>query len=219
MERTDRGTTMEQDGKVAGTGRTGAIETGPGAENGGFRMESTYREPREVVYRTLAPAQFPLVRLRLLDERLAGDLGLDSEFLRSERGITLLCGNEPFPGVKPYAQAYAGDQFGQFTMLGDGRARNLGEHRDKEGRLWDIQVKGGGETPFSRSGDGRATFGSMIREYLVSRAMHGLGIPTTRSLAVLTTGEGIWRNDVGRILRTFKIKKNVEVTDNGKIII
>lgn len=198
MERTDRGNTMEQAGKDTETGRRGGMEAGSKAENGGFRMESTYRELPEVFYRTLAPAQFPLVRLRLLDERLAEELGLDPAFLRSERGTDLLCGNEPFPGVKPYAQAYAGDQFGQFTMLGDGRARNLGEHRDKEGRLWDIQVKGGGETPFSRSGDGRATFGSMIREYLVSRAMHGLGIPTTRSLAVLTTGEGIWRNDVER---------------------
>lgn len=198
MERTDRGTPMEQAGKDAGTGRRGGIEAGTKAENGGFRMESTYRELPDVFYRTLAPAQFPLVRLRLLDERLAEELGLDPEFLRSERGTALLCGNELFSGVKPYAQAYAGDQFGQFTMLGDGRARNLGEHRGKDGRLWDIQVKGGGETPFSRSGDGRATFGSMIREYLVSRAMHGLGIPTTRSLAVLTTGEGIWRNDVER---------------------
>lgn len=196
MESTDRETLMKQAGKVAGTGRRGGIEVGNGAANGGFRMESTYRELQEVFYRTLARAQFPLVRLRLLDEALAEDLGLDPGFLRSERGKELLCGNEPFPGVKPYAQAYAGDQFGQFTMLGDGRARNLGEHRDKDGRLWDIQVKGGGETPFSRNGDGRATFGSMIREYLVSRAMYGLDIPTTRSLAVLTTGEGIWRNDV-----------------------
>lgn len=198
MERTDRRSGPEQAGKIAGTGRRGGIEAGTEAENGGFRMESTYRELPEVFYRTLPTAQFPLVRLRLLDERLAEELGLDLAFLRSERGTELLCGNESFPGVKPYAQAYAGDQFGQFTMLGDGRARNLGEHRDKDGRLWDIQVKGGGETPFSRSGDGRATFGSMIREYLVSRAMHGLGIPTTRSLAVLTTGEGIWRNDVER---------------------
>lgn len=206
MERTDREDAVAQAGKdaveqaakVAGAGRRSEIEAGIGVENGGFRMESTYRELPEVFYRTLAPAAFPLVRLRLLDEALAEELGLDPAFLRSERGMALLCGNEPFPGVKPYAQAYAGDQFGQFTMLGDGRARNLGEHRGKDGRLWDIQVKGGGETPFSRSGDGRATFGSMIREYLVSRAMHGLGISTTRSLAVLTTGEGIWRNDVER---------------------
>ncbi len=97
------------------------------------------------------------------------------------------------PSSEPIAQAYAGHQFGHFTLLGDGRAHLLGEHLTPDGRLVDIQLKGSGATPYSRRGDGRAALGPMLREYLISEAMQGLGIPTTRSLAVVATGEAVFR--------------------------
>ena len=95
-------------------------------------------------------------------------------------------------GALPLAQAYAGHQFGNFTMLGDGRAMLIGEHITPSGERFDIQLKGSGRTPYSRGGDGRAALGPMLREYIISEAMHGLRIPTTRSLAVVTTGESIY---------------------------
>src|SRR5205814_7549174 len=103
---------------------------------------------------------------------------------------------QPPAGAEPLAQAYAGHQFGHFTMLGDGRALLLGEHLTPNGRRVDIQLKGAGQTPFSRRGDGRAALGPMLREYIISEAMHALGIPTTRSLAVVTTGESVYRETV-----------------------
>src|ERR1019366_459641 len=96
-------------------------------------------------------------------------------------------------GSRPIAQAYAGHQFGAFTQLGDGRAILLGEHRMPSGQLVDIQLKGAGQTRFSRRGDGRAALGPMLREYIISEAMYALGIPTTRSLAVVATGEPVYR--------------------------
>src|SRR5690606_9112488 len=96
-------------------------------------------------------------------------------------------------GAQPLAQAYAGHQFGYFTMLGDGRAILLGEQIAPSGMRYDIQLKGSGRTPYSRGGDGRAVLGPMLREYIISEAMHALGIPTTRSLAVVTTGESVYR--------------------------
>jgi uncharacterized protein YdiU (UPF0061 family) len=104
-------------------------------------------------------------------------------------------GNRLFEGSEPIAQAYAGHQFGNLTRLGDGRAILLGEHLDPVGNRWDIQLKGPGLTPYSRGGDGRAALGPMLREYLISEAMHALGIPTTRSLAVALTGEPVFRED------------------------
>ena len=97
--------------------------------------------------------------------------------------------------MPPFAQAYAGHQFGNFTMLGDGRAIILGEHLSSSGKRFDIQYKGSGRTPYSRGGDGRAALGPMLREYIISEAMHSLGIPTTRSLAVISTGEIVYREN------------------------
>ena len=129
----------------------------------------------------------------IINDVLAAGMGLDGEQLFSPRGIAELSGNEVPHGAMSIAQAYAGHQFGSFTILGDGRAIVLGEHVDPVGMCWDVQLKGAGRTPYSRGGDGKAVLGPMLREYIISEAMHALGIPTTRSLAVVTTGETVWR--------------------------
>ncbi|WP_262106958.1 YdiU family protein [Arthrobacter sp. Marseille-P9274] len=136
-------------------------------------------------------------RLLVLNEPLAGQLGLDPAFLRSGEGLALLTGNRLPDGATPVAQAYAGHQFGFYApRLGDGRALLLGEVEDRGGRLRDIHLKGSGPTPFARGGDGFAAVGPMLREYIVSEAMHALGIPTTRSLAVVATGRPVRRDTV-----------------------
>ncbi|WP_338130634.1 protein adenylyltransferase SelO [Cohnella ginsengisoli] len=134
-------------------------------------------------------------KLAVLNARLAESLGLNEEALRSEAGLAVLAGSAAPEGAEPLAQAYAGHQFGHLTMLGDGRALLLGEQISPDGSRRDIQLKGSGRTPYSRGGDGRAALGPMLREYIVSEAMHGLGIPTTRSLAVAATGEPVFRED------------------------
>ncbi|MCX6398616.1 MAG: YdiU family protein [Propionibacteriales bacterium] len=141
-------------------------------------------------------AATPSPRLLVLNEPLAADLGLDVERLGSAEGIGLLTGTELPPGSTPVAQAYAGHQFGGFTKLGDGRALLLGEVTDIHGNLRDLHLKGSGRTPHARGGDGLAAVGPMLREYVVSEAMHALGIPTTRSLAVVATGRDIRRETV-----------------------
>ena len=138
--------------------------------------------------------EVPDPRLLVLNEPLAGRLGLDPAFLRSSEGLQLLTGNLVPLDATPVAQAYAGHQFGWYApRLGDGRALLLGEIADADGRLLDVHLKGSGRTPFARSGDGRAVVGPMLREYIVSEAMHALGIPTTRSLAVVATGRSVHR--------------------------
>jgi uncharacterized protein YdiU (UPF0061 family) len=133
-------------------------------------------------------------RLLVLDEQLATELALDPTWLRGPDGLGLLTGNRPTAGASPVAQGYAGHQFGGYNpRLGDGRALLLGELRDPTGRLRDLHLKGSGPTPFSRGGDGFAAVGPMLREYVISTAMHALGIPTTRSLAVVATGRGVQR--------------------------
>ncbi len=133
-------------------------------------------------------------RLLVLNEPLATELGLDPAWLRSPDGLRLLVGNLVPDGATPVAQAYAGHQFGSYSpRLGDGRALLLGELVDADGRLRDLHLKGSGRTPFARGGDGLAAVGPMLREYVVSEAMHALGIPTTRSLAVVATGREIRR--------------------------
>lgn len=137
----------------------------------------------------------PSPGLLVLNDRLARDLGLDPGYLRSPEGVRLLVGNHVPAGATPVAQAYAGHQFGGYSpLLGDGRALLLGEVTDKGGRLLDIHLKGSGRTPFARAGDGRAVVGPMLREYVVSEAMHALHIPTTRSLAVVATGRQVRRD-------------------------
>lgn len=141
-----------------------------------------------------APTPVRAPRLLALNEDLARALGLDPEALRSAAGVAMLAGNAVPAGAIPIAQAYAGHQFGGFVpQLGDGRAVLLGELRDRQGRLCDLVLKGAGRTPFSRGGDGRAWLGPVLREYLVSEAMAALGIPTTRALAALGTGETVLR--------------------------
>ena len=136
----------------------------------------------------------PDPRLLVLNEPLAAELGLDPEQLRSPEGLRLLVGTSLPEEAAPVAQAYAGHQFGGFVpRLGDGRALLLGELTDGEGRLRDLHLKGSGRTPFARGGDGLAVVGPMLREYVVSEAMHALGIPTTRSLAVVATGRTVLR--------------------------
>ncbi|RFZ14544.1 hypothetical protein DSM43518_00564 [Mycobacterium marinum] len=136
----------------------------------------------------------PDARLLVLNEPLAGELKLDSTWLRSSEGVRFLVGSLLPSGAVPVAQAYAGHQFGGFVpRLGDGRALLLGEIADTDGRLYDIHLKGSGRTPFARGGDGLAVVGPMLREYIVSEAMHALGIPTTRSLAVVGTGRQVQR--------------------------
>ncbi len=135
-------------------------------------------------------------QLVIFNHALAHELGLTLESA-SEDGLAELFGGKMLPpGAQPIAQAYAGHQFGHFTMLGDGRAILLGEQVTPKGERYDIQFKGSGQTPFSRRGDGKAALGPMLREYIISEAMFALGIPTTRSLAVVATGEPVYRENV-----------------------
>jgi uncharacterized protein YdiU (UPF0061 family) len=139
-----------------------------------------------------APAPAP--RLLALNVELAASLGADPAALRSPEGVALLVGNAVPAGTTPAAQAYAGHQFGGYVpRLGDGRALLVGELLDGEGRRRDLHLKGSGRTPFARGGDGKAAVGPMLREYVIGEAMHGLGIPTTRALAVVATGEQVLR--------------------------
>jgi uncharacterized protein YdiU (UPF0061 family) len=139
----------------------------------------------------------PAPQLLVLNESLATELGLDADWLRSPQGLRFLVGNLVPSGAAPVAQAYAGHQFGGFVpRLGDGRALLLGELIDTAGQTRDIHLKGSGRTPFARGGDGLAAVGPMLREYVVSEAMHALGIPTTRALAAVSTGSQVQRETV-----------------------
>lgn len=157
----------------------------------GWRLENTYAQLPKIFFRSAAPVPVKEPRLILLNRPLADELGLKAELLEDQSAI--FTGNTLPDGAQPVAQAYAGHQYGHFTALGDGRAILLGEQITPNGSRLDIQLKGSGQTPFSRSGDGRAGLGPMLREYIISEAMHALGIPTTRSLAVATTGEIVRR--------------------------
>ena len=159
-------------------------------------FQHTYAELPSRFYARVAPAPAREPRLVVFNSRLAEELGLDPRVLERE-GAAWLSGNQTPADANPIALAYAGHQFGGFVpQLGDGRAILLGELVGRDGVRRDIQLKGSGRTPFSRDGDGRAALGPMLREYLVSEAMHALGIPTTRSLAVVTTGEQVVREDL-----------------------
>jgi uncharacterized protein YdiU (UPF0061 family) len=170
-----------------------ATELDAGEDTVGWRFDNTYARLPELFFAPALPAAVRLPRVMILNQRLAKELGLDFAAVSPEAAAALLTGQALPLGSQPIAQAYAGHQFGGFTMLGDGRAILLGEHRTPAGQLVDIQLKGAGRTQFSRGGDGRAALGPMLREYLISEAMFALGIPTTRSLAVVTTGEPVLR--------------------------
>ena len=159
----------------------------------GFQLERTYSKLPGVFFSKLSPTPVSSPKILLFNQKLAEEIGLDLSVLSEEERTQLLSGNLVPKGIEPFAQAYAGHQFGNFTMLGDGRALMLGEHLTPSGQRLDLQFKGSGRTPYSRGGDGRAALGPMLREYLISEAMHALGIPTTRSLAVVATGESVYR--------------------------
>ncbi|MGQ8873049.1 protein adenylyltransferase SelO [Paenibacillus sp. TSA_86.1] len=159
----------------------------------GWNLENSYTELPQTFYTSqhAVPVQSP--DWIIFNKTLATSLGLDADLLQSPEGVAIFAGNTIPDGAKPLAQAYAGHQFGNFNMLGDGRALLLGEQITPQGERVDIQLKGSGRTPYSRGGDGRAAIGPMLREYIISEAMADLGIPTTRSLAVVSTGENIYR--------------------------
>ena len=160
----------------------------------GWRFDNSYTRLPESFFSRVCPVSIKDPKLVILNEKLASELGLDAAAIKEQ--ADLFSGNRLPEGAYPIAQAYAGHQFGHFTNLGDGRAILLGEHLTPQGRRFDIQLKGSGQTPYSRRGDGRAAIGPMLREYIISEAMHALGIPTTRSLAVATTGESIYREQM-----------------------
>lgn len=161
--------------------------------NSGWNLENSYAQLPGVFYSQVEPVPVRNPDLVLLNNSLAEFLGLNPDELQGREGVAVLAGNRIPKGSEPIAQAYAGHQFGHFTMLGDGRALLLGEQITPQGKRFDIQLKGSGRTPYSRGGDGRAALGPMLREYIISEAMCALGIPTTRSLAVTTTGERVFR--------------------------
>jgi uncharacterized protein YdiU (UPF0061 family) len=159
-----------------------------------FGFDNTYSRLPERFYARVDPTPVAEPRLVQLNVPLARELGLDPDALESTQGVEILAGNRVAEGSEPVALAYAGHQFGHFVpQLGDGRADLLGEVVGRDGRRYDIQLKGSGPTPFSRGGDGRATLGPVLREYVVSEAMAALGVPTTRALAAVTTGERVMR--------------------------
>jgi uncharacterized protein YdiU (UPF0061 family) len=162
----------------------------------GWRLEHTYTELPQLFYSLETPTPVREPRLVVFNGPLAAMLGLEPEALERPEGAAIFAGNAVPDGGRPIAQAYAGHQFGHFTALGDGRAILLGEQITPSGDRMDIQLKGAGPTRFSRRGDGRAALGPMLREYIISEAMHALGIPTTRSLAVAKTGEPVYRETV-----------------------
>ena len=159
-----------------------------------FRFDNSYARLPGQFYVRQTPFEVPAPSLVALNRPLAELLGLDGEALASEEGIATLCGNALPAGAEPLAMAYAGHQFGHFVpQLGDGRALLIGEIIGRDGIRRDLQLKGAGRTAFSRQGDGRAALGPVLREYLLSEAMAALGVPTTRALAAVATGDEIWR--------------------------
>ena len=159
----------------------------------GWLFDNTYSRLPEIMLSRLNPIPVKSPKLLILNESLSKELGLDFSKINDDHLALLFSGNFLPKGSESIAQAYAGHQFGHFTVLGDGRAIVIGEHITKDKKRYDIQFKGSGKTPYSRHADGRAALGPMLREYIISESMYGLNIPTTRSLAVVTTGENVIR--------------------------
>lgn len=189
-----------------------------------WQLDNSYARLPAAFYSQQLPTPVRQPELVLFNDALAKELGLADETRASLQAI--LAGNQLPPASEPIAQAYAGHQFGHFTMLGDGRAILLGEQINSQGKRWDIQLKGAGATPYSRRGDGRATLRAMLREYLISEWVHQLGIPTSRSLAVVASGEKVFREQAqqGAILSrvmsshirvgTFEFARNFATPDD-----
>ncbi|MGA0366932.1 MAG: protein adenylyltransferase SelO family protein, partial [Ilumatobacteraceae bacterium] len=160
-----------------------------------FSFDNTFARELGGLFESWPAEIVPEPRLLALNDELAAELGIDADRLRTTDGVACLVGNAVPVGAEPLAQAYSGHQFGGYSpRLGDGRALLLGEVIDTLGRRRDIHLKGSGRTPFARGGDGKAAVGPMLRELIVSEAMHALGVPTTRALAVISTGERIVRD-------------------------
>ena len=172
---------------------TDSMEKPPTVERTGRPIavfSNSYARLPERFFARLAPTPATKPRLIKFNELLASELGINTKGLEPDELAAVFAGNVTPPGAEPIAMTYAGHQFGSFVpQLGDGRAILLGEVLDRSGERRDVQLKGAGRTPFSRRGDGRAALGPVLREYLVSEAMHALGIPTTRALAAVSTGE------------------------------
>ena len=162
----------------------------------GWNFDNTYSKLPESFISKISPIPVKSPELTIFNYNLAEKLGLNFSSIEKNDLSKLFSGNLLPEGSKSIAQAYAGHQFGHFTMLGDGRAVLMGEHVSKNNERFDIQFKGSGQTPFSRNGDGRAALGPMLREYIISEAMHSLNVPTTRSLAVVKTGEDVVRENI-----------------------
>ena len=161
-----------------------------------IHFDNSYARLPDGFFARVDPTPVPAPRLLALNQPLADRLGLDADWLRGPEGVAMLSGNAMPEGAEPIAQAYAGHQFGGFVpQLGDGRAVLLGEVVGPDGARFDIQLKGSGRTPFSRQGDGRAWIGPVLREYAVSEFMAAMGVPTTRALAAVATGETVWREN------------------------
>ena len=159
----------------------------------GWNFDNSYSKLPELFFKRQEPEKVSVPKLIILNRPLAISIGLNPDLLESENQVAVFAGNNMPEGAMPLAQAYAGHQFGYFNKLGDGRALLLGEQITPNGERFDVQLKGSGRTPYSRGGDGLAALGPMLREYIISEAMYGLGIPTTRSLAVVTTGDIVVR--------------------------
>ena len=160
-----------------------------------FAFDNSYVRELEDLYVPWTAEPVPEPRLLALNDELAAELGADPQALRAPEGVAVLAGNAVPDGASPVAQAYAGHQFGGFQpRLGDGRALLLGEVHDVHGRRRDLHFKGSGRTPFARGGDGKAAVGPMLREYVIGEALHALGMPTTRALSVVATGEDVVRD-------------------------
>jgi serine/tyrosine/threonine adenylyltransferase len=162
----------------------------------GFNFNNSYAQLNEKLFTPTNPTHVKLPNLLMLNNNLAKEMGLHLNKNNGDFIAKIFSGNEILNGSEPIAQAYAGHQFGGFNMLGDGRAILLGEHITPNKTRLDVQLKGSGPTLYSRRGDGRATLRAMLREYLISETMHGLKIPTSRSLAIITTGENVYRETI-----------------------
>jgi uncharacterized protein YdiU (UPF0061 family) len=164
--------------------------------NIGWNFDNTYLNLSEMMISKLAPVPVKNPNIILYNKNLAEELGLNFSHLSEKDKASIFSGNSIPEKTTPWAEAYAGHQFGHFVMLGDGRALMLGEHVTSNKKRFDIQLKGSGITPYSRSGDGRAALGPMLREYIISEAIHHLSIPTSRSLAVVSTGQNVMRENI-----------------------
>tara|TARA_X000001036_G_scaffold314115_1_gene292625 strand:+ start:521 stop:1981 length:1461 start_codon:yes stop_codon:yes gene_type:complete len=162
----------------------------------GWQFDNTYLNLSPSMVSRLNPTPVKTPELVLFNHDLSKEIALDFSQVDNKELALIFSGNQLPEGSETIAQAYAGHQFGHFTILGDGRALIIGEHLDKNKNRYDIQFKGSGKTPYSRNADGRAALGPMLREYIVSEAMHNLGVPTTRSLAVVKTGENVIRESI-----------------------